>query len=395
MQARLRRLSVIIGVAIVALAGVTQLSAAIRDSSLDTTFGVGGKVTMVNTNLTTQPRRVFVQADGKIVIVGVDQLPTYQVFAVWRYNTDGTPDTSFDGDGALVTNDGPNTLPATAESWKGVAVQADGKIVVAGNFGNDFKVARYNTDGTPDTSFDGDGKLTTDIGSSTTDAGRQSDLQADGKIVVAGNSSNDIAIVRYNTDGTLDTSFDGDGKLVEDFGDNSSDSVNGLTIDSDGKIFVAGSFRTSSFQMGLVASYLPSGAVDTEFDLENVTDGSTDTLWAIALQPDGKILATGTYSAAGTPTSAYKGLIFRYNVPTVRPTTTTTTTTTVAPATTDATTATIAATTTAAAPTTAKAPAKKEPALPASGSDSSLLLLVGATLVAVGLVVIARRRLTR
>src|SRR5207247_1649268 len=103
-------------------------------------------------------------------------------------------------------------------------VQQDGKIVVAGYSYNgsndDFAVARYNTDGTLDTSFDGDGKLTTPFGGSD-DIGFAVAIQGDGKIVVVGrtfNGSNwDFAVARYNADGSLDTSFDGDGKLTTTF----------------------------------------------------------------------------------------------------------------------------------------------------------------------------------
>ena len=102
-----------------------------------------------------------------------------------------------------------------------MAIQSDGKIVVAGDVDNgsndDFAVARYNADGSLDTTFDGDGKVTTAIGTAEIDAYAVA-IQADGKIVVAGDayngSDNDFAVVRYNADGSLDTTFDGDGKVT-------------------------------------------------------------------------------------------------------------------------------------------------------------------------------------
>jgi uncharacterized delta-60 repeat protein len=108
-----------------------------------------------------------------------------------------------------------------------VIQQADGKLVVAGYSWNgsndDFALVRYNADGSLDTGFDGDGKVTTAIGTSYDEAFSVIQ-QADGKLVVAGYSHNgsnyDVALVRYNADGSLDTGFDGDGKVTTDMGGN-------------------------------------------------------------------------------------------------------------------------------------------------------------------------------
>ena len=129
------------------------------------------------------------------------------------------------GTGKLVTDIG------SGDFGRSVTVQADGKIVVAGfSFSGDpfdFAVVRYNADGSLDTSFNGTGKLVTDIGSSTRDIGQSVTIQADGKIVVAGTSdsagSYDFAVVRYNANGTLDTSFNSTGKLVTDIGSSAWD----------------------------------------------------------------------------------------------------------------------------------------------------------------------------
>ena len=162
-------------------------------------------------------------------------------FALVRYNSDGSLDTTFSGDGKLTTAIGSGN-----DYGYSVTVQADGKILVAGASHNgsndDFALVRYNTDGSLDTTFAGDGKLTTAIGSSD-DYGRSVTLQADGKILVAGYSANgsndDFALVRYNTDGTLDTTFSGDGKLTTAIGA-SHDEGYSVTVQADGKILVAG-----------------------------------------------------------------------------------------------------------------------------------------------------------
>ncbi|MBK9628287.1 MAG: hypothetical protein IPO56_11455 [Flavobacteriales bacterium] len=133
-----------------------------------------------------------------------------------------------------------------------IAIQPDGSIVVAGGANNgtdsDFAVARYNTDGTLDNSFSGDGKMTTDFG--TDDYGRSVAIQPDGKVVVAGYSNNglysDLSLARYNTDGTLDNTFSGDGKVTTDVGPYSDFGYPSVVIQPDG-IIVAGSGGYSAF----------------------------------------------------------------------------------------------------------------------------------------------------
>ena len=122
-----------------------------------------------------------------------------------------------------------------------MAIHADGKIVAAGYvlIGSlfDFGLARYNTDGSLDTTFDGDGKVTTDFGDS--EDARGVAIQADGKIVAAGSTLGDFALARYNTDGSLDTTFGSDGKVTTDFGD--GDSARGIAIRGDRRLVAVGS----------------------------------------------------------------------------------------------------------------------------------------------------------
>src|SRR5262249_2841121 len=135
------------------------------------------------------------------------------------------------------------TAIAPAGVGRSVAVQSDGKILVAGYADGAFGLARYRGDGSLDTSFDGDGKVTTGVIGFDSNYGYSMAVQSDGKILVAGALYNngtldfDFALVRYNPDGSLDTSFDGDGKATTDFG---SDFGRGVALQSDGKILVAG-----------------------------------------------------------------------------------------------------------------------------------------------------------
>ena len=216
------------------------------NGSLDTSFSGDGKQT-ASFLTTAEANGVAIQGDGKIVVVGtgVDNINGGSEGAIVRYNPNGTLDTSFSGDGTQTTDFG---LGEGAQAT-GVAIQRDGKIVIVGSAGadsnsQDFALARYNPDGTLDTSFSGDGTQTTDLGGS--DEAAEVALQGDGKIVAVGEaepgtSGDDFALARYNPDGSLDTSFSGDGKLTTDFGFGADDEANGVAIQGDGKIVAAGS----------------------------------------------------------------------------------------------------------------------------------------------------------
>src|ERR1035437_4224281 len=153
---------------------------------------------------------------------------------------DGALDLTFNSTGKVTTSFGSGY-----DFGKSVAIQSDGKIVVAGvsfnGSNNDISVVRYNSDGTLDNGFGSVGKVTTSIGSFN-DAGYSVAIQSDGKIVVAGVSSNgnnnDIAVVRYNSDGTLDSGFGTGGKVTTVIG-GSDDAGYSVAIQSDGKIVVA------------------------------------------------------------------------------------------------------------------------------------------------------------
>jgi len=245
------------------------------DGSLDMTFGTGGKV--ITTPL-GPASSLAVQSDGKIVVVGAG-------FTVARYNPDGTLDTSFAGDGTLTTDFGGYT-------WaQDVAIQADGKIVVAGVGGERFALARYNPDGSMDTSFDDDGMVTTRFFGENIESAQGVAIQADGKIVAAGsallNYDSAFAIARYNSDGSLDTSFGEDGKVTTDFdGDRSEDAASGIAAQADGNIVAVGSggpcIPPCYFAL---ARYLGNSAAPLEARLSldpNVINLKSGALWLTA-----------------------------------------------------------------------------------------------------------------
>ena len=275
------------------------------DGSFDTSFGSGGKV--VTDFGSTVPFGLLIQPNGKIVLAGGANGSLD--FGVARFNTDGSFDTSFDTDGKVTTNFG-----GTYTAGYGVARTPDRKIVVAGikefvgaGFDYDFAVARYNDDGSLDTSFGAGGKVTTDF-ASTDDIPYSVTVQTDGKIVVAGmtdpGAAANFGLVRYNVDGSLDASFGIGGKVVTDFGAN-LEAGNGVAMQTDGKIVVAGFSISGSHSDFVMARYSGDGSLDASFGNGGKVTANfglnNDQAISVVIQPDGKILVAGSTSAgAGT-----------------------------------------------------------------------------------------------
>ena len=277
---------------------------------LDSTFGVDGQVTTDLKRSTDLASAVAIQADGKLVVVG----QTYQNndfsaedFVVARYNPDGTLDRTFGSRGRVKTD-----FPGLAAVPSSVVIQPDGKIVVAGGafplftFAGDFKIVRYNRNGSLDTSF-GDGGIVTTIfpaGSYAFDVV----LQADGKIIAAGTyfvdfnpgdmSDTDFALARYNPDGTPDATFGAGGQVTTDFLGKEDDAFTVL-IQPDGKIIAVGSANDPvNFYDFAAVRYLSNGTIDTSFGVAGKvsTDfrgGGFDRVHSAALQTDGSIVAAG------------------------------------------------------------------------------------------------------
>jgi uncharacterized delta-60 repeat protein len=204
------------------------------DGSLDATFGTGGTVIDPTVPMTFV-RGLSVLPDSKIVVVGT----SFNDFALARYNADGTLDTTF-GSGGLVTTD----FGGTNDSGEAIAIASDGKIVLSGwslmPSTVTFALARYNTDGTLDTTFGSDGTVTNDFGGpGLLSSSRAVAIQPDGKILAAGSVGDDFALARYNADGTLDTAFGSGGLVTTDF-DNNDEFARALSIQSDGKIVLGG-----------------------------------------------------------------------------------------------------------------------------------------------------------
>jgi uncharacterized delta-60 repeat protein len=265
-------------------------------------FGTGGAVTTDFGSGNDVANAVVIKAsNGKIIVAGRAYNGTDDDFALARYNPDGSLDTTFDGDGKVMTDFGSGYDGAQA-----VVLQPDGKIVAAGYAYNgtdyDFALARYNSDGSLDTSFSGDGLKMTDFGSGN-DYAYGLVLQPDGKLVAAGTAYNgtnyDFAIARYKTGGSLDTSFSGDGMKMTDFG-SGHDGAFGLVLQPDGRLVAAGyAYNGTDYDFALARDNA-GGSLDTSFsgDGKQTTDfgSGNDQANALVLQPDDKLVAAGQAS---------------------------------------------------------------------------------------------------
>jgi uncharacterized delta-60 repeat protein len=261
---------------IIAVGGINDFSqaqdfAVVRfnpDGSRDTSFGSGGLVTTdfgANTR-SDQARAVAVQSDGKIVVGGEAQSDTFSPrFALARYNPDGSLDATFGIGGKVITDPpGDNNL------WD-IALQADGKVVAAGSNGN-FQLARYNPDGSLDASFGGTGVVTTGGLLGNGGFALSVAVQADGKIVAAGQTANGTnALARYNADGALDATFNGDGNgdgiILASFDLRRGEQIQGIVLQPDGKIVGTGVVNSPNGTSDLgVVRLNPDGSPDTSFD---------------------------------------------------------------------------------------------------------------------------------
>ena len=276
----------------------------LSNGTLDTTFNGTGFTTINPTSGTDYAEDLILQPDGKILIVGNAANSSTDI-AVARLNADGTPDTTFDGDGLLITV----VSPSQNDAGYGIALQADGKIVVSGMTRvttPDVLVLRYNSDGSLDTTFDGDGKATTDI-NGLSDHGYDVLVQQNGKIVVSASagtasSGNDFTVLRYNTDGSLDTSFSGDGILPITIGSN-ADVPYSSVLQTDNKIVIAGTSFDSGTNNMAVVRVTADGLLDSTFGTGGIFTrdylGQNEEALDIALQPDGRVVYAGyTYDSS-------------------------------------------------------------------------------------------------
>ncbi len=287
-----------------------QVPFPVSTGNLDATFSTAGIVATAIGTVNDVAQAVAIQADGKIVVAGYSFNGSYDHFALVRYNPNGSRDNTFGVDGVVLTQVGPTYDQAYA-----LAIQSDGKIVAVGYAGNglnaDVAVVRYNIDGSLDTTFDGDGRVMIDVAQGN-DQGRSVAIQPDGKIVVAGyafnGSNSDIVLIRLEANGSRDYSFNGNSGfgygVIQTRVGTASDTVTSVAIQPDGRIIVSGFYPGPVSTDSFVVRYKTDGVLDTTFSGDGIatfafSPSDVDEALAMALQPDGKIVITGCIRGNG------------------------------------------------------------------------------------------------
>lgn len=283
-----------------------------NNGSLDSTFGNNGNV-ITDIGSFSTVTAIKIQADGKILAAGYGDLGSINecFFAVCRYNTDGSLDNTFGNNGIVTT-----FIESTSSAYA-IDLQEDGKILLAGNSKNTthfiFAICRYNTNGSLDNTFGGDGIVTTNIGATGIAYGIT--IQVDGKIVMAGlrnsNGQSLFALTRYNTNGILDNTFGVNGIVTTSIGISSD--AKAIAMQVDGKIVVAGRGNNNGQSLFALTRYNTNGVLDNTFGIGGIVTTSIGTFsrtYAIAIQVDGKIVVGG-YSQNG-PGTNYNICLSRY-----------------------------------------------------------------------------------
>jgi uncharacterized delta-60 repeat protein len=274
------------------------------DGSLDLSFGNAGKVTTDFDGQDDAVRALAIQTDGKILAAGRGHVDNSTNFALARYHSDGSLDSAF-GVGGKVSN----TFDTSYERGLAMVLQPDGKIIVAGSVyqndpsivSPDFGLVRYDPDGSLDLTFGVGGKVTTDFGDF--DQIRALLLQPNGKILVAGTAGSaddlDFGLARYHPDGSLDSTFGEHGKARTDFG--GLERIYALLLQSDGKIIAGGAATYRGREISALARYHPDGSLDPSFGVggKMTSDfGTSSHIRALLLHPDdGKLWAGGIASS--------------------------------------------------------------------------------------------------
>jgi uncharacterized delta-60 repeat protein len=264
-----------------------------KNGSPDPSFSDNGRRTTTFTGRDV-PRRVIGRGNGRILTGG----SAGDAFGLASYRKNGSLDSTFDGDGKVITD-----VSGGADQIFDLRVEPDGKILAAGLAGDEFAVVRYLADGTPDPTFgDGGVVLTTDGFEGVVEMVR---LQPDGKLLAVGASESNedgvrgVAVSRFDTDGSLDETFGGgDGRVSTFLPERELGRALAVIVQPDGRILVGGrSFGEGDYARFLVARYLPGGTLDGSFSGDGVVEHFVQpyycTIHSLALQPDGKIVAAG------------------------------------------------------------------------------------------------------
>jgi len=275
------------------------------DGTLDPSFGGNGKLPQVFVpNAVNVAPSLALLPGGKFLLAGTCIDLGDNDFCVFRFNANGSIDSTFGVNGSVIT-----PIGSADDRARAMLTQPDGKIVVAGKCNNgvdsDFCAARYLANGTLDASFGSGGKVVTAF-SNRDDAVNAMLLQPDGKLVLVGSCNNgtstDVCALRYEINGALDPSFGVSGKLIVVVGSSFSVAY-AVTLQSDGKLLIAAQCVTVSKNDFCTLRYNANGTPDASFGTSGtlVTSVSTgnDFVTAMTLQPDGKLILAGQCAVSG------------------------------------------------------------------------------------------------
>jgi uncharacterized delta-60 repeat protein len=295
-------------------ASVLVATAGAQAGALDPSFGTGGTVTTdFGGDGPAVPSSVAIQADGKIVAAGFAAFSSAtprDEFALARYASDGALDATF-GDGGKVQTD----FDGRDDHINAIALQSDGRIVAAGTGGLEdgtaaIELARYTSNGQLDPSFGSGGKVVTDLGAETVAGAAAVAIQANGRIVIAGTRSNgagvDFMLARYMSNGRLDAGFGRRGIVLTDLDSGSGDLASAIALQGS-TIIVAGSTAPASGGPTdfALARYTSKGRLDTRFGsggkVRTDFSGGSDDAYSLALQGDGRIVVAGASAPFGVP----------------------------------------------------------------------------------------------
>lgn len=278
--------------------------------TLDPSFGNAGLVNNFVASRSDQPNCMAIQSDGKILVGGFayyDTIANHYGFALVRYNTNGTVDSTFNITGKVITNVNGST---NACAYK-IAVAPNNKIILSGfaTFGSQNKIAtiRYLPNGAIDSTFGNNGIVITAIGTMD-DRCTSMLLQPDGKMLLAGITKSaptvySFAIARYDSTGTLDTTFSNDGINTTSLNGNNATS-NSVAMQQDGSYYVFGSVTNITTTLFAMTRYLPNGNLDASFATNGIAsyspgNGFVNSGAKVIIQPDKKLLLYGNATFSG------------------------------------------------------------------------------------------------
>jgi len=260
---------------------------------LDEEFGDQGRViTQLGTSVSFA-KAIKPIAVGKLLVAGYANYAEESDFLLIRYNNDGSIDNSFGENGIVLTD-----FSSSNEFAERIVLQPDEKILLGGNTNDFFALARFHPEGSIDSSFGTNGKVITDIEGIGYYQCGSLEIVADEKILLAGSLGYTGILIKYNSNGTLDNSFGENGFLELNFGNAGDEYIDvSMVVQPDGKIVVAGLSFTESYDFTLMR-FTADGIPDVSFgvngkstaDVYNLSDDRTT---CMVLQSDGKILVTG------------------------------------------------------------------------------------------------------